>query len=357
MTMRVGVIGAGAIARRAHLPALMRVEGLELIGIADKVIERARNLGMRFGTRNAYSDHLELLEEGLDFVVLCTPSHLHGPMIVDCCCHGTHVLTEKPLAHNVEAALAAIKAAKNRNVKVCVVQNYRYYPALRQAKAIVDSGRLGNMLSIAAVAHTPPPMAWTRSRWLYRDGGALDDFGPHVYDIMAWFAASHPEVIFALGGDASQGMGLVNYAHVSVGFANGIHGAADLSWFSGSRIFSIDIYGTGGRLRIDMTSDSLEEVHGLSSPISDLRGSWGRALHTIKEATFGKLLMGGLAYYDQVYDDFVKYLADLGSSLVSLLDSIRAVQIMDYSRRSVQQREALTIPSVEEEAVGCVRSR
>jgi predicted dehydrogenase len=347
--LRVGVIGAGAIARRAHLPALASIKDIELIGIADKVNRRAERLARRFNIKKAYSDYLQLLDEGLDFAVLCTPSNLHGSMIADCAVRGVNVLTEKPLAHDFEAGLAALKVAKEKGVKVCVVQNYRHCPVVRQAKEIVDSGRLGTVLTMIIVAHTPSPMQWTHSNWLYRAGGALDDFGPHAYDLMAWFANSNPEIVYAWGADATQGMNLVNYAHISVGFANRVHAATDLSWFSGSRKFSIDIHGTGGRLHVDVTTDSLEEIHGFATPISDLMNSWSRTMHTVREAAFGRLLMGGIAYYDRLYDDFLQFLRNSGPVPVSPLDSLRAVQIMDYSRRSVSEKKSIIVPMIEEE--------
>ncbi len=322
------------------------MQGLEIVGIADTVLARARNLARKFGIGNFYSDYTELLKNELDFVVLCTPSDLHGRMITDCCNRGINVLTEKPLAHDTKTALAAVRRAAGQGVKVCVVQNYRYYPAMQRAKKAIDAGRLGKVLAIMIVAHTPSPMAWTHSQWLFGGGGALDDFGPHAYDVMTWLAESSPSFVFALGHDASQAMGLINYAHVSVGFRNLVHGAVDLSWMSGSRIFSVDVYGTGGRLHVDVTSDWFEEIHGFVSPLTDLKNSSVRSFHTIREAALGRLLVGGVAYYDRVYQDFINYLRGVGPSPVSLIDSIRAVQIMDYSRKSASEKKALVVPDL-----------
>jgi len=345
--LRVGIIGAGAIASRAHLPALAEIEGLEVIGIADKVSKRAERLAKKFNIKKTYTDYLRLLEEDLDFVVLCTPSNLHGKMIAKSCDRGKNVLTEKPLAHNLESAIAAIRTSKRKGVKICVVQNYRFYPALQEAKRIIDSGRLGKILTMVVVAHTPSPMSWTHSQWLYSGGGVLDDFGPHVYDLMTWFADSNPEVVFSWGGDGAGGMNLVNYAHTSVGFVNGVHAAADLSWLSGSRLFTVDVYGTGGRIHVDVTADYLEEVHGFATPISDLRNSWRRIVHIMKEAAFGQLLVGGIAYYDRLYSDFIRYLNNSGPAPVSPIDSLRSVGIMEYSLRSNSLGKAVKVPLIE----------
>ena len=325
------------------------MEGVEIVGIADLDTRRARRLAKRFGIGNVYNDHLHLLEQELDFVVLCTPTGLHARMIVDCCLHGKHVLIEKPLAHDVQGALEAIRASKQQGVKICVVQNYRYYPAVRRARNLIDSGRLGKMLSMIGVAHTPSPMGWTSSDWLYKGGGVLDDFGPHMYDFLAWFAGAQPRVVFASGSDATCGMQLINYAHIGIQFANKVNGAADLSWLSGSRLLSMDVFGTGGRLRMDINMDSFDEVHGIADPISQLTGSWRRAFHSLKEAAFGRLLIGGTAYYDQVYRDFIRYVEGSAPAPVSISDSLRAVQIMDYARLSISQDRAVIVPPLEDQ--------
>jgi predicted dehydrogenase len=324
------------------------MKGAEVVGIADLEIKRAQNLAKKFGIERVYGNYLHLLEQELDFIVLCTPTSLHARMIVDCCLHGKHVLVEKPLAHDVQSALEAIRASRQQGVKICVVQNYRYYPAMQRAWNLVASGRLGKVLSMIAVAHTPSPMGWTRSRWLYEGGGVLDDFGPHMYDFLAWFAGSRPRVVFASGSDATQGMRLINFAHVGVQFENKINGTVDLSWFCGSRVLSMDVYGTGGRLHVNVGTDSLEEVHGIADPISELTGSWRRAFHTLRGAAFGRLLIGGIAYYDQVYADFIRYIEGSAPAPVSASDSLRAVQIMDYARMSVSQDKAIIVPPLED---------
>jgi predicted dehydrogenase len=324
------------------------MEGAEIVGIADLDTKRAHSLAKRYGIGRVYDNYPRLLEQELDFVVLCTPTNLHARMIVDCCLHGKHVLVEKPLAHDVQGALEAIRASRQQGVKICVVQNYRYYSAVRRARDLIASGRLGNVLSMIAVGHTPSPMGWTRSGWLYKGGGVLDDFGPHMYDFLAWFAGAQPRVVFASGYDATQGMQLVNYAHIGVQFANKINGAVDLSWLCGSRIVSMDVYGTGGRLHINVGTDTLEEAHGIADPISELTGSWGRAFHTLKEAAFGRLLVGGIAYYDQVYADFIGYIEGSAPAPVSVIDSLRAVQIMDYARLSILQDKAVIVPLLED---------
>src|SRR5438445_270563 len=76
--IRVGVIGAGAIAQVAHLPALRRMAGVEVVAICDNDIAKARGLAGHFEVRDSYDDIEDVLRyASVDAVVICTPNHLH----------------------------------------------------------------------------------------------------------------------------------------------------------------------------------------------------------------------------------------------------------------------------------------
>src|SRR6187431_3421286 len=76
--LRVGVLGAGAWARVAHLPGYKRDPRCELVAIADPIVEKARAFAEKFGIPNAYASHQELLaRDDIDLVDVCTPSARH----------------------------------------------------------------------------------------------------------------------------------------------------------------------------------------------------------------------------------------------------------------------------------------
>ena len=81
--VRIGVIGAGAIAQLAHLPVLSKMRGAELAAICDNDRAKARALADRFGIRDTLNDIEDLLElPDLDAVVVATPNHLHEPHVL-----------------------------------------------------------------------------------------------------------------------------------------------------------------------------------------------------------------------------------------------------------------------------------
>src|SRR5882724_4679242 len=109
--IRVGVVGAGAIAQLAHLPVLSKMRGAQLVAVCDNDRNKARALADRFGVPDTFTDIEDLLEvEELDAVVIATPNHLHEPHVLSALASKRHVLCERPLSlssRGVERILSA----------------------------------------------------------------------------------------------------------------------------------------------------------------------------------------------------------------------------------------------------------
>src|SRR6266545_5267243 len=81
--VKIGVVGAGAIAQLAHLPVLAKMRGAELAAICDNDRPKARALADRFSIPDVVTDIDDLLElDTLDAVVVATPNHLHEPHVL-----------------------------------------------------------------------------------------------------------------------------------------------------------------------------------------------------------------------------------------------------------------------------------
>ena len=97
--LRVGVIGAGAVAQVAHLPVLTRRSDVEVSAICDNDVAKAQALADRFRIESVYDDIEELLRHDTpDAIVVCTPNHLHGAHVRTGLSAGVHVLCDRPLA-------------------------------------------------------------------------------------------------------------------------------------------------------------------------------------------------------------------------------------------------------------------
>jgi len=336
--LRVGIIGCGAIARKAHLPALRSIDGVEVWAVADINKRVAERVAREFDVPRIYADYRELLkDDSIESVSICTPSFSHAEIAIESAKAGKHILIEKPLATVLKEALSIVRAARDNNVKLCSVFNYRYFPAVQRAKERVAAGNIGSIVSIYGVAHTHFPISWTRSTWLYHEGGALDDFGPHLIDMICWLVGSDVEKVYALGGDFLGSMNFINYLQVIMQFSNKSVAVADISWLTGPFLFNLEVHGTGGHLFLDVRYNHLEEVHGMRTPLDDLRG-FKRRMSTIAKDVISKAFFrGALAFYKQIYEGFFLSIERGGEPPIPGEDGLRVTAVSEAAKISLRE--------------------
>jgi predicted dehydrogenase len=305
---KVCIIGCGAIARRAHLPIFRRIPGVEIRSVVDTNEELARKVAMEFNVNKYYSDYnLALDDKAVDMVSICTPSSTHASIIIEAAKKGKNILVEKPLALSIGEGKAANKAVNDNGVKLCVVFNNRMMPAVRQMRARIRSGRIGRIVSMRGVAHTSFPILWTRSTWLYGHGGAIDDFGPHLIDLLLWLNPSDLESVSASGGDLTGDFGFVSHIQVAMKFADNSIAVALMSWVAEVLVFAIDIDGTAGRLSCDARNNHLAETHGqIVSPIDEFFSTGRKSANIIRSVLSGKYFRGNLSYHEEIIRDFLR---------------------------------------------------
>ncbi|HET7456568.1 MAG TPA: Gfo/Idh/MocA family oxidoreductase, partial [Gemmatimonadaceae bacterium] len=142
--VRVGVLGAGAWAELAHLPGYARDPRCELVAIADPVADRARALAARFDIPHAFDSHEALIaRDDIDLVDVCTPSATHFDLSWAALAARKHVLCEKPVAYDYADTRRAAAFARAQGVKTKLGFTFRYSPAMRYMKALIDDGFVG----------------------------------------------------------------------------------------------------------------------------------------------------------------------------------------------------------------------
>jgi predicted dehydrogenase len=147
--LKVGIIGAGGIARGRHIPCFQRNKKVALAAIADVTSELAEQVGQQFGIPATYTDYRAMLDkERLDAVVICTPNKFHAPITIDALQSGVHVLCEKPMALNAEEGRAMLAAAQESGKILSIAFHYRHKAAARAAKRIIEAGELGDIYMV-----------------------------------------------------------------------------------------------------------------------------------------------------------------------------------------------------------------
>ena len=142
--VQIGIIGCGGIANQKHLPSLRtQKDRVDLVAFCDLIEERAVKAAKEYGTPDAkvYTDYKELLADPeIDAVNVLTPNVAHCPITVDAFKAGKHVICEKPMAHNPQAAKEMIDAWKASGKKFTIGYQNRFRPEVQALHKSCEEG-------------------------------------------------------------------------------------------------------------------------------------------------------------------------------------------------------------------------
>ncbi|KAB1438457.1 Gfo/Idh/MocA family protein [Candidatus Galacturonibacter soehngenii] len=198
--IKVGIIGCGGIANQKHLPALSRQEDkVELVAFCDVDIERAKKAAEKYGVEGAkvYEDYNELLKDKtIDLVHVLTPNVSHSPITVAAFEAGKHVMCEKPMAHNTEAAQAMMDAWKKSGKKFTIGYQNRFRPEILTLHEACEAGELGEIYfaKAHAIRRRAVPTWGVFPDKSKQGGGPLIDIGTHALDITLWMMDNYEPV-------------------------------------------------------------------------------------------------------------------------------------------------------------------
>ena len=200
--LRVGFAGCGRVTSTLHLPALARVEDIEVVAVADVDGDAARAVAARLGGVRAHDDVSELLSDDVDVVAVCTPPAGHAAIARAALDAGKHVLVEKPLTLDVGTADALVAAGERAPGLAAVGFNLRCHRQVLEAKRGLDAGELGELKMVRMHwSAGPRPAGWRTDR---RSGGsALWEMGIHHFDLMRFLGGGEPAGLRAEGDAAA----------------------------------------------------------------------------------------------------------------------------------------------------------
>ena len=193
---RVAVIGLGSVAQLVHLPNLVKIKNAEITALAEVNKNRLNSVADKYEIIKRYSDYTQLLKnEGIDAVIIATPTHLHKQIAIDCLTAGKDVLVEKPLARNSTEGIEVIECAKKYKRKLMVGMNLRYRPDSLLIRSLIDAGEIGEPFYIKC--------GWIRKqssseKWFSKreeaGGGVILDLGVNLIDLALWLT-DYPKAI------------------------------------------------------------------------------------------------------------------------------------------------------------------
>jgi len=265
--LRVGVVGAGAIAQVAHLPVLRKLQGVEVAAICDNDLGKAQALASRFEVKDTFDDIEEVLRYGrADAVAICTPNHLHEIHAVSALAAGCHVLCERPLALSSAGVERVLQASERYGKRVMVGMNHRFRSDVQAVRGFLAGGDIGALQAIRSGWYTFQPsrqmLGW-RLRRQEAGGGAFFDLGLQLLDLGLWLAGwPTPKRVSAhMMGHSKDAV--EDMATALVVGENGVSLSIDVSWrhMGESERFWFDLVGTKGSAGIQPLR-LFKDVHG-----------------------------------------------------------------------------------------------
>lgn len=202
--LRLGVIGAGGIARRRTIPGMLRAKNCQVVAVMDPADggRVAAEVAAEFGVPRAYASQEQLLADPeVEAVYIASPVAAHAGQIVAAARAGKHVLCEKPLAINLRQARRAVEACRHHGVLLQEGYMMTFHGAHQRAKELIEAGRLGRIVSMRAQLscwYPPIPGAW-RQNPRTGGGGALVDMASHLFDLLEFFAGPIRRVAARVG--------------------------------------------------------------------------------------------------------------------------------------------------------------
>lgn len=234
-----------------------KIENAKIVACVDAVEAAAQAAAEELGATKVYTDYHAILNDAdIDAVIIVSPTDLHKGIVVDCAAAGKHIFCEKPMAMTVEECDEMIEACKKYNVKLQLGFMRRFDASFREAKEIIKSGAIGDVVQIHSNTRGPSkPKPWMYD--IKMSNGILAEVNSHDIDAVRWMADSDIDTVYAVAGNFRNPEAKENYPDyydsvVMTGtMKNGIHfvidGAAYVQYGYDSKM---EIIGTKGKIQV-----------------------------------------------------------------------------------------------------------
>jgi predicted dehydrogenase len=369
--LRMGMVGGGpgAFIGPVHKMAAELDGKIEMVaGAFSQSAERSRAAGESFGIApdRAYASYQAMLaaeskrDDGIDFVVIATPNHLHLPVTEAALAAGIAVMSDKPATATYDEVLQLQSVVAKAGLPYGLTHTYAGYSLVREARAICASGSLGPVRKVAVEylqGWMSSPLeqtgqkqaAWRSDPALNGPGGCIGDIGTHAFHLVEYVTGLKTTSINAALRSVVAGRKLDDDCNAILRFDNGA---------SGTLMASQVAAGEGNSLRLRVYGDK-GSIDWQQQDPNRLRVKWQDGPEEIRHASAGYLsqasravtrLPGGhpegyIEAFAVLYREFAEALwawrSDSSMTLPATLPGIEAgVRGMRFIERAIESSKA-----------------
>lgn len=320
-----GIVGCGVISKW-HAESIIKDGRAELIAVTDKFVPAGEKFAEVYNC-NFYENYEDMLNcKEISVINICTPSGLHAPLAIQAAKHKKHIVIEKPLCITYEQLNELTDICEENGVKVCVISQLRFTPAIQFVKKAISDGALGNILigdiymKYYRSSEYFSSSNW-RGTWAMDGGGALMNQGIHGIDMLTYLVGPVKSV-YGNTKTLLHNIEVEDTANAIVEYENGamgiIQGTTSVSPGYPRRM---EICGTKGSVVIEEDRIIKWDVEGLDLPEelrcteSDVKGASDPTAFPTK-------------YHEMQISDMIDAIINDKEPLVNLYEGRKAVEII-----------------------------
>ncbi|HEX9371134.1 MAG TPA: Gfo/Idh/MocA family oxidoreductase [Roseiflexaceae bacterium] len=324
--LRAGIASFAHVHAPAYAAALREIPGATLGGIWDEDAERGRSGAEACGT--TFYARLDELLANVDAAIVASENTRHRDLVLAAAAAKVHVLCEKPLATTIDDARAMIDACARAGVLLGTAFPVRYSDAVRQLRAAVRAGTLGEALMIRATNQGAFPGGWFGDP-LLAGGGAFVDHIVHVADLLRWIWGREFIEVYAEAATRHHDLPVEDAGMLLITLEGDVTASLDPSW---SR--PVDAWPTWGGLTLEVTGTAgVASVDAFAQNVDvysnrRVRGEW-----RYWGDNLDKLML----------EDWLRAVRAGGPAPISGADGLRALELVLAAYRSAERHEPVPV--------------
>ena len=317
-----GLIGTGRIADDRVLPGINAFAGNKLIGVVSRTQARADDFAKRFKAKHAYTHFDDLLKNPeVTVVAIHTPNAQHAEQAIAAARAGKHVFCDKPMATGAADAERIVRECEKAGVTLGVNFHNRQMPCFIEARRIVQSGEIGNVIMVqleasAGVGATSVAATWRQDPAQAGLGTSMN-VGTHVYDILRYILNSEIVMVSAMF-ETPPGV-METTSLTTFRFANGALAQLNVNQSTPNPHNDFVIYGSKGRIT--------------GRALTRSRAGGEMQVH-LNDGASRTQTYPAINAHEACVVDFSKALLEGRAPAATGIDGLRSVQLTDAMKKS-----------------------
>ena len=273
--LNLGIVGGGSKSWIGHVHriAARYDDQYEIVaGVFSRNVKSSTEFGRKIGVskERCYSNYKQMANEeakrkdGINVVSIMTPPSSHQIIAETFIDKNIHIISDKPFAGNLEQAKKLYKKIKlNKKIKYALTHNYSAYPMVREAKVLVEKGKIGKVeyVNVEYVQdwsdgknltskNAKKNLKWKLDSKIVGASAVLNEIGTHAYHLASYISGLKGKTIFADIKQVSKKIKMDDNAQVMINFTNGAKGMFWTSVMAKGGVYGlrIRIFGSKGSI-------------------------------------------------------------------------------------------------------------